>query len=231
MNSPQSFSELLDLLYIRKVPFFIVFFMVTLVTYGFLYAIDFIPEPVKNGSNTVATTTVSSLEQSDIEATDTQKNMASEEAQMTDSASKPIRIFFDSLDREVVVHNPTSRAVADLDAALLTGVVRHPDSADFKKAGNILILGHSSYLPNVVNKNFQAFNGIQKMTWGDTIRLQSETTEHTYRVQKVYQAKASEITVPFTPGKAMLTLATCNSFGSKEDRFIIEAILIDTKTL
>jgi LPXTG-site transpeptidase (sortase) family protein len=143
----------------------------------------------------------------------------------------PTRIIIDTLDVDVKVFNPESRDIAELDKALLSGVVRHPDSASFAKAGNMLILGHSSYLPNVMNKNFQAFNGIQKMTWGDKIRVQSEGKEYIYRVQKVYQAKASEITVPFTPGKAMLTLATCNSFGSKEDRFIVEAVLIDQKEL
>jgi LPXTG-site transpeptidase (sortase) family protein len=109
--------------------------------------------------------------------------------------------------------------------------VRHPDSADFKNVGNIFILGHSSYLPNVVNKSFQAFNGIQKMTWGDKIRLQSADTEYIYRVEKVYKTKASDAVVPPTPGKARLTLATCNSFGSKDDRFVVEAVLIDTKPL
>ncbi|MEZ4200358.1 MAG: hypothetical protein R3B69_02055 [Candidatus Paceibacterota bacterium] len=54
-----------------------------------------------------------------------------------------------ALGRTVPVLNPASRSVAVLDEALLSGVVRHPDSADFSEPGNILILGHSSYLPNV----------------------------------------------------------------------------------
>jgi LPXTG-site transpeptidase (sortase) family protein len=69
------------------------------------------------------------------------------------------------------------------------------------------------------------------MTWGDKIRLQSEDTEYIYRVEKVYQTKASEAVVPATPGKARLTLATCDSFKTKDDRFVVEAVLIDTKPL
>jgi sortase (surface protein transpeptidase) len=42
---------------------------------------------------------------------------------------------------------------------------------------------------------------------------------------------ASEAVVGPTPGKAKLTLATCNSFGSKDDRFIVEASLIDSKKI
>jgi LPXTG-site transpeptidase (sortase) family protein len=95
----------------------------------------------------------------------------------------------------------------------------------------MFILAHSSYLPTVFNKNFQAFNGIQDLVWGDTIRVRSVDAEYIYSVQKVYQAKASEVAVPATPGKAQLTLATCNSFGSKDDRFVVEATLIETKKL
>lgn len=225
MHSPHSFNEIYTLLKLRKVPFFMVFFVVVLFSYSVLYAIDFIPEPV---------TSVSSEE----ELEEIEEELAEEiefEPVIVEPAAEvspvPLKIIFDSLDKEVVVLNPTQRDVASLDAALLKGVVRHPDSADFTEDGNIFILGHSSYLPNVLNKNFQAFNGIQKLTWGDTIRLQSADTEYVYRVQKVYQAKASDVSVPFTPGIAQLTLATCNSFGSKDDRFMVEATLIETNKL
>ncbi len=221
MHSPHSFDELYTLVKLKKVPFFIVFFITVFVSYALLFAIDFIPEPIPATK------------------VDTQQAATQETEVTTDEISevpvvnspKPIKIIFDSLDKEVTVLNPESREIAALDAALLSGVVRHPDSADFEKVGNIFILGHSSYLPNVINKSFQAFNGIQKMTWGDTIRLQSEDTEYVYRVQKVFKAAASDVTVPYTPGKALLTLATCNSFGSKDDRFVVEAVLIDSKKL
>lgn len=144
----------------------------------------------------------------------------------------PTTIIFDDLgNKQVRVLNPSSSDIATLDNALLSGVVRHPDSADFSEPGNIFILGHSSYLPNVINKNYQAFNGIQKLTWGDTIRVRSADTEYFYRVEEVFEAPASEIFVPATPGKAKLTLATCDVLGAKEDRFIVEAVLYDSKPL
>ena len=144
----------------------------------------------------------------------------------------PVSITFESLgNRTVPVRNPASRTIAALDNALLSGAVRHPDSADLKNTGNIFILGHSSYLPNVLNKNFQAFNGLQNMTWGDVIRVRSADTEYVYQVDRVYKAKASEVSVPVNTGKAKLTLATCNSFASKDDRFIVEASLVSTRAL
>lgn len=148
------------------------------------------------------------------------------------SDSLPVRIIFEDLNnKEVRVLNPTASDIASLDHALLSGAVRYPESADFSEPGNVFILGHSSYLPNVLNKNFQAFNGIQKLTWGDTIRVQSGDTEYLYRVEEVTEAPASEIFVPDTPGESKLTLATCNVLGAKEDRYVVEAKLYDTRSL
>jgi LPXTG-site transpeptidase (sortase) family protein len=135
----------------------------------------------------------------------------------------PETLRIPKLDRVVTVLNPASRTIADLDAALLSGVVRHPDSAHLEQLGNVFILGHSSYLPVVRNKNFQAFNGIEQLDWGDTIFITADGVEYEYRVDRVYRARAQEVTVPIAGDEKQLTLATCNSFGSKDDRFIVEA--------
>jgi LPXTG-site transpeptidase (sortase) family protein len=220
MKKPHSFNELLEQIKVRKVSFFIVFFFVVLLTYSILYAIDFVPEPVESEATKAATVETDSIV------------LEVEPAVAAVVEPLPLTIIFDSLDaKSIPVLNPQSREIADLDEALLEGVVRHPDSADFNEVGNIFILGHSSYLPNVLNRNFQAFNGIQNLTWGDRIRLQSADTEYVYRVERVYKAAASELIVPFTPGEARLTLATCNSFGSKDDRYIVEATLIGKQSL
>jgi len=221
MKAATSFNELYRQIRLRKVAFFVTFFVAVLLAYTVLFIIDFIPEPVKEVPVDKATT---------------QTQVAQEVEEMEEvvevvpavDSPLPLKVIFDTLDREVTVLNPASRAIAALDTALLDGAVRHPDSADFTEDGNIFILAHSSYLPNVFNKNFQAFNGIQDLTWGDTVRLQSEDMEYVYRVDKVYKAMASEVFVPETPGEAKLTLATCDSFGSKDDRFMVEATLVES---
>ncbi len=222
MKVPSNFNELYRQLMLRKIPFLVVFFGTIFITYLFLFIIDFIPEAPAVGEEEVQ------LEETEDE---TGTSTIGTFEVLPNVAPEPERVIIDKLDREVVVLNPTSRAIADLDAALLGGVVRHPDSADFSEDGNILILGHSSYLPNVLNKNFQAFNGLQTLTWGDKIRLQSEDAEYVYRVEKVYEAKAAEVVIPKTPGEARLTLATCDSFGAKDDRFIVEAVLMSKTAL
>ncbi len=227
MDIRELFEELYAQIKVNRAPFLVVFFIVVLMTYGLLFALDFYPEPHKADASTEDTDT-EMIEESDTEPAEERVVAVVEEEP---HSALPTSIIFDSLGKEVPVLNPDSDEVADLDAALLSGAVRHPDSADLTTKGNMFILGHSSYLPTVFNKNFQAFNGIQNLVWGDTIRVRSADAEYIYRVQNVYKAKASEVAVPATPGKAKLTLATCNSFGSKDDRFVVEASLIETKKL
>lgn len=226
----------------RKMRFITTFFFVFLVMYIFLYIVDFLPEaPTENVAQVEATN----------ELTETDREQMSDETDALQSVSEtplnievtqveqptaqaatqdvPVSMYIEKLDRTVDVLNPQSRTIADLDTALLDGVVRHPDSAAPNQDGNVFILGHSSYLPNVFNRNFQAFNGIQNLEWGDTITLSSEGTVYTYRVEKIYKARASDVTVPIAGTEQMLTLATCNSFGSTDDRYIVEATLQGTE--
>ena len=220
-------ERLLDEIMPKAGAFLGVFFVVMVIGYGFLYYIDFVPEAPKeantapeavNTANTIATTTPVAVE--------------TPEADTTWGDPFPVSITIDRLGKTVSVLNPSSNSIANLDAALLKGVVRHPDSGDLNdNKGNMLILGHSSYLKNVFNKNYQAFNEIQKLVWGDTIRLRSRDTEYVYRVDKVYEAKASTVSIPTQSTEQKLTLATCDTFGAKEDRFIVEATLISKKAL
>jgi LPXTG-site transpeptidase (sortase) family protein len=196
----------------QRIVFFFVAMGIIALTYGVLVLVDFLPEKPKQETAEVK---VEALIPTDEVVTD----------------PFPVKIIFDSLDREVVVLNPITSTIAALDAELLKGVVRHPDSADFKEVGTIFILGHSSYLPNIHNKNFQAFNGIQKLKWGETIRLQSADREYVYKIDRVYETKATEAEVPIQHEAAKLVLATCNSFGSKDDRFIVEATLVSSTAL
>ncbi|MEY2665572.1 MAG: hypothetical protein RLZZ480_677 [Candidatus Parcubacteria bacterium] len=209
----------------KKYAFFGVFFLVFLFSYLVLVAIDFVPEP-KNSEETEeiqTNPTSTEIEQS-----------AQDNATSVIGGGNPVMptsMYIEKLDRTIPVLNPQSREVSDLDNALLSGVVRHPDSADMSQDGNVFILGHSSYLPNVINKNFQAFNGIQDLAWGDKIQVTGEGYVLTYEVEKVYKASAADVTVPIEGTGARLTLATCNSFGSKDDRFIVEAKRVEVKTL
>jgi LPXTG-site transpeptidase (sortase) family protein len=226
----------------QKTRFITTFFFVFLAMYIFLVIIDFLPEAPAEQT----------APEAPVELTDTERDQMSDETDILQSVSEapiniataeesqpvtqaasqdlPVSMYIEKLDRTIDVLNPQSRTIADLDTALLDGVVRHPDSAAPNQNGNVFILGHSSYLPNVFNPNFQAFNGIQNLEWGDAITLTSDDVVYTYRVEKVYKARASDVTVPIAGTSQMLTIATCNSFGSTDDRYIVEATLLRTES-
>jgi LPXTG-site transpeptidase (sortase) family protein len=208
----------------QKYTFFSVFFVIFFLSYLFLVAVDFIPQTPK------AAETSPNIEQNKV----TEQPAKQEEklpVGVFKEPTSPTTLYIKKLDRTVTISNPTSNSVAVLDEALLHGVVHHPDSAQLGSDGNVFILGHSSYLPVVINKNFQALNGIQNLAWGDTIEVRSATQVVTYQVEKVYKAKAEDVTVPMQGTGPRLTLATCNSFGSKDDRFIVEAKAVGTQQL
>lgn len=221
-------QSLFDRLWAKKITFFVTFFVVFTATYLLLVAIDFVPEPP---AAEVETEEIAPESNVAVEPTE----LAIAATEMTEptvfETILPNQLYIEKLDKTIPVLNPTSRTITDLDEALLSGVVRHPDSATLAQDGNVFILGHSSYLPNVLNENFQAFNGIQNLEWGDEIEVSSGDQVFVYRVEKVYQAKAQDVTVPIAGEEKLLTLATCNSFGSIDDRYIVEARQIEVRTL
>lgn len=218
----ETWGELVDALLLRKVAFLMTFFVVFLTTYALLAWFDLLPE---------APTPEAPVIEEPVTETALTLGVVEEPAPAPALPVFPDTLVIDGLDRTVPVLNPNSRKVADLDAALLYGVVRHPDSATLEQVGTVLVLGHSSYLPTVLNPNFQAFNGIQHLEFGDTVRLQSGDVEYVYRVDRVYRAKAQDISVPIAGEEHRLVLATCNSFGSVDDRYIVEAGLLETRPI
>lgn len=223
-------NDLFERIWAKKVTFLAVFFFVFTVTYLVLVIVDFLPEPSAEEESSETAAAVEEVLGSSTETVAAELEPAEVVAENVEPVF-PVSISIDRLNKTVPVLNPTSRTIADLDAALLDGVVRHPDSATLSQEGNVFILGHSSYLPNVMNPNFQAFNGIQDLEWGDTIELTTNKEVYEYRVEKVYRARAQDVTVPIADTGNMLTLATCNSFGSADDRYIVEAKRIGVETL
>lgn len=207
----------------RKNAFFALFFVFFCLSYGVMVAIDFVPEEpkAKPAAPVVVETTKA------VEATTT----APKVAEVKKIAQYPIRILIEKIGTDVAVLNPSDSSVKVMDTALLKGAVRHPGSADFSETGTMFLFGHSSYLPKVFNKNYQAFNGIQNLVTGDVIRVNSDDMAYEYHVTKVYKAEASQASITLSHEKNGLVLVTCNSFGSKDDRYVVEADFAGKNTL
>ena len=172
-------------------------------TYAFMAAVDALPEPITQNANGGT---------SDVPWTSD-----------VQTAEMPVRVIAKTIGLDNTVLNPESTEVAELDAALLKGTVRYPTSALLGVDGTMLIFGHSSYLPIVRNKNYKAFNGIQKLKAGDTVSVYSSTREYRYSVVGVRLANADEDVVELPANGKYLALLTCDSFGTKSDRFVVTA--------
>lgn len=135
----------------------------------------------------------------------------------------PTHIVIAKLGIDLPVQNPTTTDVQALDNILASAVVRYPQSGALNSTTNVLIFGHSSYLPVVHNKLYKAFNGIQNLNYGDEIKVQSGDTTYVYKVFNVRKASAEDDEIALQTGKRQITLLTCDSFGKKSDRFVVEA--------
>lgn len=143
---------------------------------------------------------------------------------MVETPIKPTRIVIHAIGKDLPISNPESTEVAALDDALLSSVVRYPLSAELNQDGNVFIFGHSSHLPVVKNQMFKAFNDLELLEEGDTIKLIGEGESHIYRVSSVKQVDANEALIDLSVGHGKrLTLSTCDSFGGKSSRWVVEA--------
>ena len=70
------------------------------------------------------------------------------------------------------------------------------------------------------------------MSAGDTIIVRSVDTMYIYMVASVEKdTVASGAGIPLEVPSPRLTIATCNSFGVKGDRFIVTAVLVERRAL
>lgn len=141
----------------------------------------------------------------------------------TPSVELPTLITIPAIKLSATIENPETTDVVALDKELLKGAVRYPTSAKLGETGNVVLFGHSSYLPIVKNQAYKTFNGIQKLVVGDTVVVSSLDTSYTYRVRSVTKESTNDAGFPLSVAGRVLTLSTCDSFGAKTDRFVVVA--------
>lgn len=194
----------------RFIAFAATFVALFMLLYVFLAWLDLLPDPVSTDAAFVP------AEQSAEQPVGTTTNAFAE---------APLRVVAKKTGLDVTVSNPTDTDVDALDAELLKGAVRYPTSAMLGVEGTVLLFGHSSYLPIVHNQNFKAFNGIQNLKAGDTVSVYSGSQEYRYSVVGVRLADATEDKVELPATGRHLALVTCDSFGTKSDRWVLTADL------
>ncbi|MDP2655476.1 MAG: sortase [bacterium] len=144
----------------------------------------------------------------------------------------PTKIKITKINLSANVVNPTTTGIEALDKELLKGVVRYPTSAKLGETGNVVLFGHSSYLPVVNNQAYKTFNGIQKLVVGDVVTVYSSNTAYTSRVRSVAKESADNNTaIQLSMNDKVLTLVTCNSFTTKQDRFVVTADFVESYSI
>lgn len=144
----------------------------------------------------------------------------------TQTQTTPTRVIINKIGVDSIVQRPISPNVDVLDEALTKGAVYYPGSGSIE-SGNIFLFGHSTGFQIVQNQAYKTFNDLDKLVAGDAITLFGTDGEvYTYSVQKVALVDADEAFVDFNKTGKRLTISTCNSFGAKQERWVVEAVLI-----
>lgn len=143
------------------------------------------------------------------------------------AAEMPTAIAIPAIGLSAGVANPMTTDVSVLDQALLHGAVHYPTSAKLGETGNVVLFGHSSYLPIVGNRSYKTFNDIQKLAPGDAVTVSSSDMAYTYRVRSVTKENANNAVIPLSVTGQVLTLSTCDSFSAKTDRFVVVADFVE----
>lgn len=210
--------------------FLIIFFLMS----TFFVLIDFFPEApalatdVPAAPVTPTTTTVAELTKSQRVQNVNLVAGPSPAVSQLSTGLKPTRVVIAKVGIDTPVLNPTSKSLAALDDALLSGAVRYPGTAHMNEEGSVVIFGHQSYLPVVKNKAFKAFNDVQELVQGDTVSVYAGDTEFRYAVRSVTLTTTDTDSIALETTGQTLTLVTCNSLGAKEERYIVKADLIGT---
>lgn len=141
-----------------------------------------------------------------------------------DTYTRPEKITIDKIGVSSVIQAPTSNDIPTLDAALNQGAVHYPGSGSVEQ-GNIFLFGHSTGFRVVQNQAYKTFNDLNKLIVGDEIELEADGKTYIYSVETVTLVDENEAFVDLSKEGRRLTISTCNSFGTKQERWVVEAVL------
>lgn len=207
IRNGSSFTTHATILFKQKWEFLYLFLLMFFLSFLILFLIGFVPEYTPTSAHTPVTSAYAETS----------------EVVQHGELGEPVRITIPKVGIDARVENPESRDIEVLDRALSRGAVHYPGTGTLEEDANIFLFGHSSFLPNVINKNYQTFNNLGKLAYRDEIFVDSENTRYVYRVTSVTLAEADEIKVDIRRGVRKLTLSTCNSFGAESERYVVEA--------
>lgn len=179
------------------------------ITYTVLIVLGFAPKEFQNEERTISV----------------DKNIfqiVGENKKIDDTNLIPQKIEIPKIGVSSIVQTPKSIDVSTLDTALAKGAVYYPGSGTLQE-GNMFLFGHSTNWKVVNNQAYKTFNDLDKLVKGDEINITSGDKKYIYLVTTVRRAAQDDVLVEFDKGTRMLTISTCDTFGKKQDRWVVEA--------
>jgi len=143
---------------------------------------------------------------------------------LPDTFTRPDRVIIEKVGIDAKISKPSTVNVNVLDDLLRQGAVYYPGSGTIEQ-GNIFLFGHSTNWAVVQNQAYKTFNGLEKLKKGDEIVLESGGENFIYKVTDVELVDADNALVEFNNSGQTLTISTCNTFGEKQERWVVQAVL------
>lgn len=196
-----------------QVKFISYFGAIFVVSFVLLYTAGLVPEVLKTNEGDSLRTLWDKAQKSSV---DNQKK------QGTIVGENPTRIVIDRIGVDATISNPNTTNITTLDEYLKQGAVHYPGSG-FLGLGNMFLFAHSTGLAVVHNQAYKTFNGLKDLRSGDIIKVYGAAKIYEYRVISVTLVDETRALVEFNDSKNMLTLSTCNTFGAKSERYVVEA--------
>jgi len=213
MDNQQKKQGFIELISKNKGYFFVNLFIILTITFSTLYLFGLVPAEFKSliiGRDPVK------------ESKGNQVNQIGE---------LPLSIKIPNIGVDAQIYNPATTSAEVLNNYLLEGAVRYPGSGLLGGTGNVFIFGHSTGFKLVNNQAYKTFNGLQNLKKDDLIHVFSNKYEYVYKVLNVTMVSADKALVEFNTKSEMLTLSTCNNFGEKSDRYVVESEFVAKKAL
>ena len=148
----------------------------------------------------------------------------------TFTGEEPTHITIAKIGVDAKISDPSSTDVTVLDDALTHGAVHYPGSG-LLADGNLFLFAHSTNWSVVHNQAYKTFNNLDKLVAGDEIQVTGTSQVYTYRVTSVRLADNNQIWVDLSGNKKMLTLSTCNTFGEKQQRYVVQADFVGSSAI
>lgn len=137
----------------------------------------------------------------------------------------PLRVIVPKINIDAPILNPEIDTLEVLDAALLKGAVHYPGSGNIAEKKPMFLFGHSTSRLQPRSEVYKTFNRMAELRPGDEIQVEGVNKVAVYKVVFSGIYRDQDVLVDLTGKGSDLIMSTCNTFGKKEERIVVRAVL------